>query len=915
MGGLSTGGGSSAVAASAHAGCERHRKSDPLVTGMTRPKLAKALGHPDTTAGIPEARWMRAMTFERLVKHEDFVSRLLTTAVGALGLDRPVGVRRRDAGAAVDATAAALVLAHQAALDDEATMITALAVPFVGMEREAATKVKPDFAIVAPRRSADGGDEIVGSWLIMGDAKDYERVRSRIDDHRLLKGFLQVALGAVSVESWSAVPDGMEVHRSGALAVPRNAFLQPEALVEPLDDHRREVLMRVDERNQVREELGGNEVSADKLKAFVAELEPEFDPRTCSTCSLFEFCRSGLRASTGLPDLLVEIGVDPTIRPTVAEAVIDDLEAPALPRAVLAAARATVDGLPKWTDLPRIDRVGAPGSIQVVVAKSDAAALGVYGISTSRIDLAGRVGAWQTLVFDDPQSPLTRRAVLSALGGLIDATMREQVRAGEDPPSPIHLVVPDRPTADLLASIADSMAGVEISRLGWEHDLAMGRPALTFDGEPAVIPDPLSSFERLGASFLIDEDRARALQLRSPIIDLRQVLARHVVPGGPLVDAGRLDYLVAWGEATEPLDHREVSDAIASNPSTPGARLANDTSDAIHQALRDLRESKGRGTRELRAHYRDLVTEELRYKADIVDRAGALLSPLPVSQLQEAYRVLERDAQLVWRRRQELHASDLVRFGRTPPWWRNRQVETLQGDADAAVQLAAVGDVLAAADMAGDAGMRYVAHAEVVDVEPLRLHVWSRRMKEGTAAVLLVADGAAWVERVEVSMLPQGGSFKFGNMVLGMLVADERTAEGEGLLWTVGVDPDLAVGDRIVVADASWFGDLLKSGHELKVGRPKLDEANAPKPSCTPTSYEEDPGRHLWCCRSHEAAAAEWADELDARRKRNELNPETWPPVIDDDEFDAQAVGVVTDVDVAVDGGTPPAALTMDDID
>ena len=64
---LSTGGGSSAVAASAHAGCTRYRHTDPMLTGMNRRALAKALGHPDTSAGIPEARWMRAMIFERLV--------------------------------------------------------------------------------------------------------------------------------------------------------------------------------------------------------------------------------------------------------------------------------------------------------------------------------------------------------------------------------------------------------------------------------------------------------------------------------------------------------------------------------------------------------------------------------------------------------------------------------------------------------------------------------------------------------------------------------------------------------------------------------------------------------------------------------------------------------------------------------
>lgn len=79
----------------------------------------------------------------------------------------------------------------------------------VGMESEpTATPARPDFAIVAPR--ADGG-----SWLIMGDAKDYERVRSRIDDPRMLKGFLQVALGAESAATWSALPAGMHVHPWG----------------------------------------------------------------------------------------------------------------------------------------------------------------------------------------------------------------------------------------------------------------------------------------------------------------------------------------------------------------------------------------------------------------------------------------------------------------------------------------------------------------------------------------------------------------------------------------------------------------------------------------------------------------------------------------------------------------------------
>lgn len=266
MGSLTTGGGSSAVAASAHAGSERYRHTDPLVTGRHRRELARALGHPDTTAGIPEARWVRAMTFERLVRHERFVSRLLTTAVGQLGLERPVAVLRADGGASPDTTAEKLAVAHERAVaDGAATMVTGLAVPFVGLEHHPdATPVKPDFAIVARRRARTGGGPqagdpgpVVGSWLIVGDAKDYERVRSRIDDQRMLKGFLQVALGAESAEAWSRRPEGMEVHRWGVLAVPRNAFLQPEAVVELLDDHRQEVRARAEERRQLLERGGG----------------------------------------------------------------------------------------------------------------------------------------------------------------------------------------------------------------------------------------------------------------------------------------------------------------------------------------------------------------------------------------------------------------------------------------------------------------------------------------------------------------------------------------------------------------------------------------------------------------------------------------------------------------------------------
>jgi len=62
VGGLQSGGGTSAVAASAHAGCQRFRLTDPFLTRRTRKALAEELGHTDARAGIPEARWMRALT-------------------------------------------------------------------------------------------------------------------------------------------------------------------------------------------------------------------------------------------------------------------------------------------------------------------------------------------------------------------------------------------------------------------------------------------------------------------------------------------------------------------------------------------------------------------------------------------------------------------------------------------------------------------------------------------------------------------------------------------------------------------------------------------------------------------------------------------------------------------------------------
>jgi hypothetical protein len=437
----------------------------------------------------------------------------------------------------------------------------------------------------------------------------------------------------------------------------------------------------------------------------------------------------------------------------------------------------------------------------------------------------------------------------------------------------------------------------------------MGREPLTFDGEPARMPNPLSEAERLAVSYLLDADRARAMSLRSALVDLRSVLARHLVPGGPTADSGRLDYLVRWAEATSPLDHRLVSDSIAASEHTPGARLSNVRSDAIHEARRgDSIEDHQR--------YEQLVLEELRYKGAILDSALAVLAAIDTSRLQPVYRALERGAQAVWRRRLQLHASDLVRFGRTSWFWRNSSVDLLDDDARCARQLLAIGNPQAAQELARDPAVREIAFATVVSVHPLRLDVESRRIVNGSYAVALMIRGQLCIESSSSTVKIQKGSFKFGQLSVGLLRADDATAAGQALLWEPLIAPQVAIGDEIVVADAGWFGDVFHSGHEIAIKRPKSDVVSAPKADCTPEAYANDPNAHKWCCRPHEDAEAEWSDELAARRERGELNPRTWPPIGDEDEFDTPAVdSPIGSDEIVTTYGRAAGDLTIDDLD
>ena len=200
----------------------------------------------------------------------------------------------------------------------------------------------------------------------------------------------------------------------------------------------------------------------------------------------------------------------------------------------MAQVEATVTGLPRRSGRLRVDAVGLPGTIHVVVVKSDAASLGVHGIAVQRLDGSG-AEPWNRLTFEATNATETRHAVMSLLGREI----RQVIDHGH---GPVHVVVPDKPTADLLVSIADSLAGVELSRLRWQRDLDEGRDLLTFDGEPATMPDSLGEDARTAVSLLLEEDRSRAeieamgfdpatVERVVRLVDLAEYKRRQTAPG------------------------------------------------------------------------------------------------------------------------------------------------------------------------------------------------------------------------------------------------------------------------------------------------------------------------------------------------------------------------------------------------
>ncbi|WP_229115855.1 hypothetical protein [Parenemella sanctibonifatiensis] len=861
---------------------------------MSRRDLAAQLGHPDDFGRIPEARWSRAMLFERLVQQQPSAARFVTQALGAAGFDRPSGVvsidpsrRHEDDLSAIKRSARLLREAHDRAVGEgAATLVHTIAVPFPGLPPES-TAIKPDFAIVAP--SGDGG-----SSLLMGDVKDYERVRSRIDDGRMLKGFLQVALGAYAVDLWDELPRGMVVSEFGVLAVPRNSFLQPTPVIERLRDHRAEVVDRLAERIAEFETVQ----QLDDAAAHARHLEAKFDPTGCASCPLYACCRAEIRQSSAPDALLIELGVPTAQRAALVEAASGGAAPADASASVVANVRATQTGTALPTGQRRTDPIGQPGTINVVVAKSDGGSLGVHGIAL-RPDSAD----WDVRVFADPLAPTARHGVLRALGAHLDRAMAQ---VGEDP---VHIVVPDLTTADLLVSIADSVAGVELRRIRWQHDLDQGRQPLTFEGEPATVPDELHPHARLAASFLLEADRSRALRLRSAIVDVRGTLSTLVVAGGPRRDSLRLDYLLGWAETLsgDPLDHREFADQIEAHEYTAGARLTSRNSDAILAAQPAAKKGQN-------AAYEELVRAELAYKQDVVDRTLDFLATMPTSGVREAHRVIEKDAQTVWRRRLAMQASDLVRFGRVSDYWRNIQVQQIDADDTSSDQLAALGSPQAALDKALDPGNRHLLVGDVVTLEPLTVRVNSRRLKDGESVVLLHVGDVALVDQTGVTIQPQAGGFKFDGVPVADVaaVADQPRVFELSFVTKPGVE--IAEGGRLVLARYDYFGTY-KNRKGLKVNRPGADDNASPKKDCTPDSYADDPDTHQWCCRPHAAYEAERSDAEAEERELGLRNPQVWPPALDEDGFDVAGAGEPT-VD-SVTGPIPPMPtdLSLSDLD
>ena len=895
---IAIGGGSGAVVTSAHAGCERFRGTDPLITGQTRRKLAATLGAKDTVGSISEARWTRAKTFEALVHNPDFAGRIVASAVGGAGLPKPAQVQVLKANEDASKTLELLKVAIDSAKSDVATLIQAPAVPPPSFAETESFLVLPDFVVVASNPL-----DPEKTWLIVGDAKDYERTRSRIDDARMLKGFIQVAFGAFAFEAWAERPEHLEVHPIGALAVPRNSFLQPTIVTETLTDHIKEVQLRYQQRLEDAKTHSWREDAVD----FVSHLKATYDPSACRSCSLFDYCRGELRASSAPDDFLQEIGIPRSVRTLAIPVVNGEMPLPdRLPNETIAQVNATLTGHAVETGRRRTDPVGLPGTVNVVLAKSDNAALGIYGVGTQFVNKI-ETSNWCNRVLETPEADSARRLVMQVLGEAIFGSLRDS--GFEENAQRITIVTPDKQTTDMLASIADVLAGNEISRLRWQRDLEMGREPVTFDGSPATIPAALTREQRLAVSFLLEDDRARAFSTRVTTVNLLSVLSDLFIAGGPASTVGRLDYSAAWAVSVrgDSVDYKKLLEEVESNVHTPGARLSEKQSNRIHNAYLDKKLGKTSS-----AKYEELVNDELVSKEAVFELAASQLQQIANSNLREAVISMEADAQRIWHRRWKLQAFDLVRFGLTSRWWRNSLVPIVDGDQKCMSQMSAVLNPMVADAQAKSAGNREITVAKVESLEPLTLSVTSRRFKNETKVFVLHRNGIAEVESRDVVVKSLKGQIKVTGLIKGELVEGDDLPAGHFLLESID-STSLALGDSLILAADDWLGDGTQ-GAGLRIEKPAFDSQQAPKDSCDEASYLLYPEEHKYCCRPHVSAEADTSDWIAAKRDAGEMNPQAWPPVIDVEAFDQLSPNEPTDQTANVDPSDAPDGITEDDL-
>ena len=238
---------------------------------------------------------------------------------------------------------------------------------------------------------------------------------------------------------WSQLPPGMDVHQFGILAVPRNATLSPTAVIEDLTDHREEVRIRVKERA---DDAAGmrSDLEAD-LAQHLSHLRATYSPDSCPGCDLFVYCRSELWKSTDPTDLLVELGVKPDVRAQAVGLIDGVTPVGKVASSVRRQLEATVTGNGVQSGQRRLDPAGQPGTVNVVLAKSDGAALGVYGVAVQRVTkTALHLGNSR---YSPTPTVTTRRTIMRILGQELNKAIAEQFKANPAEPDPIHLVVPD----------------------------------------------------------------------------------------------------------------------------------------------------------------------------------------------------------------------------------------------------------------------------------------------------------------------------------------------------------------------------------------------------------------------------------------------------------------------------------------